>query len=60
VAETVAEPFVMTEQAIIVLLAGIIGAKLSERFGLPMIIPLLLSGYCAHFYVMQGGRCRWP
>lgn len=40
-----AEPFVMMEQVIIVLLAGIIGAKLSERFGLPMIIPLFLSGY---------------
>lgn len=43
--ETVAEPFVMVEQVIIVLLAGIIGAKLSERFGLPMIIPLFISGY---------------
>jgi len=41
----VAEPFVMMEQVIIVLLAGIIGAKLSERFGLPMIIPLFISGY---------------
>lgn len=40
-----AEPFVMMEQVIIVLLAGIIGAKLSERFGLPMIIPLFISGY---------------
>jgi cell volume regulation protein A len=40
-----AEPFVMMEQVIIVLLAGIIGAKLSERFGLPTIIPLFLSGY---------------
>jgi Kef-type K+ transport system membrane component KefB len=33
------------EQVIIVLLAVIIGAKLSERFGLPMIIPLFISGY---------------
>jgi len=41
----VADPFVMMEQVVIVLLAGIIGAKLSERFGLPMIIPLFLSGY---------------
>jgi len=40
-----AGPFVMTEQVIIVLLAGIVGAKLSEHFGLPMIIPLFLSGY---------------
>ncbi|MGQ9566404.1 MAG: cation:proton antiporter [Candidatus Bathyarchaeales archaeon] len=40
-----AEPFVMMEQVIIVLLAGIIGAKLSERFGLPIIIPLFISGY---------------
>ena len=40
-----AEPFAMMEQVIIVLLAGIIGAKLSERFGLPMIIPLFISGY---------------
>jgi cell volume regulation protein A len=45
VAGAVAEPFVMVEQVIIVLLAGIIGAKLSERFGLPMIIPLFISGY---------------
>jgi cell volume regulation protein A len=45
VAGAVAEPFVMMEQVIIVLLAGIIGAKLSERFGLPMIIPLFISGY---------------
>ena len=44
-ASAVAEPFVMMEQVIIVLLAGIIGAKLSERFGLPMIIPLFISGY---------------
>lgn len=53
-----AKPFMKMEQGIIVLLTDIIGAKLSERFGLPMIIPLRLSGYCEHFYVMQGGRCR--
>jgi hypothetical protein len=58
VGETVAKPFMKMEQGIIVLLTDIIGAKLSERFGLPMIIPLRLSGYCEHFYVMQGGRCR--
>ncbi len=40
-----AEPFVVMEQVIIVLLAGIIVAKLSERFGLPMVIPLFISGY---------------
>jgi cell volume regulation protein A len=41
----VAEPFVLVEQVIIVLLAGIIGAKLSERVGLPTVIPLFISGY---------------
>jgi NhaP-type Na+/H+ or K+/H+ antiporter len=41
----VAEPFALVEQVIIVLLAGIIGAKLSERVGLPPVIPLFLSGY---------------
>lgn len=40
-----AEPFVMMEQVVIVLLAGIIGAKLAERFGLPIFVPLFLSGY---------------
>jgi cell volume regulation protein A len=45
VTEVMTEPFVMMEQVIIVLLAGIIGAKLAERFGLPIIIPLFISGY---------------
>ncbi len=40
-----AQPFAVIEQIIIVLLAGVIVAKLSERFGLPSIIPLFISGY---------------
>ena len=40
-----AQPFAVIEQVIIVLLAGIIVAKLSERFGFPSIIPLFICGY---------------
>lgn len=32
-------------QIIIILLAGIIGAKIAERIRLPIVIPLLLTGY---------------
>ena len=39
------EPFVIMDQIIIILLAGVIAAKTSERFGLPSIIPLFIIGY---------------
>ena len=39
------EPFVIMDQIIIILLAGVIAAKISERFGLPSIIPLFIIGY---------------
>jgi cell volume regulation protein A len=39
------EPFVIMDQIIIILLAGVIVAKISERFGLPSIIPLFIIGY---------------
>jgi potassium/hydrogen antiporter len=39
------EPFVIMDQIIIILLAGIIAAKISERFGFPSIIPLFIIGY---------------
>ena len=39
------EPFVIMDQIIIILLAAIIAAKISERFGLPSIIPLFIIGY---------------
>lgn len=39
------EPFVIMDQIIIILLAGVVAAKISERFGLPSIIPLFIIGY---------------
>jgi potassium/hydrogen antiporter len=39
--------FEVPQQAIIILIAGILGAKVAERFKVPIIIPLLISGYIA-------------
>ena len=39
------EPFVGMDQIIIILVAGVIAAKISERFGFPTIIPLFIIGY---------------
>jgi len=40
-----AESFVILDQVIIVLVCGIIAAKLSERINLPSVIPLVIIGY---------------
>jgi cell volume regulation protein A len=39
------EPFAIMDQLIIIVLAGVIAAKLSERLGVPTIIPLFVIGY---------------
>ncbi|HVP16218.1 MAG TPA: sodium:proton antiporter [candidate division Zixibacteria bacterium] len=39
------EPFMIMDQIIIILLAGVVAAKISERFGVPSIIPLFIIGY---------------
>ncbi|HVP92791.1 MAG TPA: sodium:proton antiporter [Acidobacteriota bacterium] len=38
-------PLILVDQIMIILVAGIVAAKLSERFGLPSIIPLFIIGY---------------
>lgn len=40
-----AEPFIFVDQILIILVAGIVAAKFSERVGLPPIIPLFVIGY---------------
>lgn len=40
-----AEPFMLIDQILIILVAGIIAAKFSEHIGLPTIIPLFVTGY---------------
>jgi cell volume regulation protein A len=38
-------PLILVDQIMIILVAGIVAAKLSERLGLPSIIPLFIIGY---------------
>ena len=38
-------PLILVDQVMIILLAGIVAAKLSDRLGLPSIIPLFIIGY---------------
>jgi len=39
------QPLLNVEQIVIILLFGVVGAKIADRFNLPSIIPLLLSGF---------------
>jgi cell volume regulation protein A len=38
-------PLLNVDQIVIILLFGVVGAKLADRFNLPSIIPLLVSGF---------------
>ncbi len=40
-----AEPYILVDQVLIILVAGIVAAKLSGRIGIPNIIPLFIIGY---------------